>query len=127
MLASCVIWSSALHSSDLLIPYLIALPVSHITTQHTDIYHYYFKHTQLKILVDHSDPAFIQDRIDGLNHFLRMIINLPHVSDMTCVRGFLGVMDRVVEYSTVFFTPTMGLTLDAPSTVGSVQVSLVLA
>ena len=53
----------------------------------------------LKFLVDHSDPAFINERKEALHTFLTMMVNLPYVSEMTCVRSFLGLMDKVVEYS----------------------------
>jgi hypothetical protein len=53
----------------------------------------------LKLLVDHNDPQFIQDRVDGLAGYLHLLLTLPQVSDMTCVKGFLGVMEQVREFS----------------------------
>jgi hypothetical protein len=53
-----------------------------------------FPEKTLKLLVDHNDPHFIQDRVMGLNTYLKLLVNMPHICDMTCVKGFLGLMDR---------------------------------
>ena len=71
----------------------------------------------LKFLVDHNDPAFITERKEGLHTFLGMMVNLPHVNEMTCVKGFLGLMDKVTEYSVVFYTPQLGLSIDPGASV----------
>ena len=65
----------------------------------------------LKFLVDHNDPAFISERQICLHTYLGMIVNMPHVNEMTCVKSFLGLMDKVTEYSTVFHTPQLGLSV----------------
>jgi hypothetical protein len=66
----------------------------------------------LKFLVDHNDPAFIAERQIGLHTYLGMMVNMPHVNEMTCVKSFLGLMDKVTEYSIVFYTPQLGMSVD---------------
>lgn len=83
----------------------------------------------LKATSDHRDPAFIQDRCVRLNNFLSMLIAIPHVSDMVCVKAFLGLMDQVKEYSVAFHVPTLGMSLlpcekagdNTPAIVGVLQ------
>eukprot|EP01031_Cornospumella_fuschlensis_P031000 gene31000-37466_t len=48
----------------------------------------------LKMLTDHRDPAFIQDRQLKLESYLVNLIAIPHVSDMISVKAFLGIMDE---------------------------------
>ena len=66
----------------------------------------------LKFLVDHNDPAFVAERQIGLHTYLGMMVNMPHVNEMTCVKSFLGLMDKVTEYSIVFYTPQLGMSVD---------------
>jgi len=66
----------------------------------------------LKFLVDHNDPAFISERQQGLHTYLGIMVNMPHVNEMTCAKSFLGLMDKVTEYSTVFHTPALGLSVE---------------
>ena len=75
----------------------------------------------LKITTDHLDPAFIQDRKAKLDCFLRDLVQIPHVADMTCVKAFLGIIDQIREVSFSYHLPRLGLTLAA--NVKNVQVS----
>lgn len=75
----------------------------------------------LKILVDHNDPTFIKDRVEGLSHFLRLLMALPQVCEMTCVKGFLGIMEQVREFSQEFTEQTLGFSLVSPVCVDAVQ------
>jgi hypothetical protein len=65
----------------------------------------------LKSFTDHRDPLFIKDRQDKLQIYLTSVIAIPHVSEMICVKAFLGLMDNVKEYSVSFHTPSLGLSL----------------
>jgi hypothetical protein len=49
----------------------------------------------LKLTTNHRDPAFIEDRKKKLEIFITEMIRIPHVSNMTCVKSFLGLMDQV--------------------------------
>ena len=75
----------------------------------------------LKILVDHNDPTFIRDRVEGLSNFLRLLVNLPQVCEMTCVKGFLGIMEQVREFSIEFSVQTLGFSLVSPVSVDAIQ------
>mmetsp|Transcript_20267 Transcript_20267/g.29048 ORF Transcript_20267/g.29048 Transcript_20267/m.29048 type:complete len:425 (-) Transcript_20267:892-2166(-) len=69
----------------------------------------------LKAMTDHNDPAFIQDRSAKLERFISMLVSVPHVSEMICVRAFLGLMDQVREFSVAFTVQQLGMSL-VPST-----------
>lgn len=75
----------------------------------------------LKILVDHNDSQFIRDRVQGLNIFLSMLLGLPQVCDMTCVKGFVGIMEQVREFSICFDVATLGFSLRNPVSVDDIQ------
>lgn len=49
----------------------------------------------LKVIKDHRDPEFIQDRSIKLERFISQLVCVPHVCDMICVKAFLGIMDQV--------------------------------
>lgn len=65
----------------------------------------------LKSLTDHKDPQFIMDRQLKLETFLIAILAVPHVSHMICSKAFVGLLDRVKEYSVSFHVPQLGLSL----------------
>lgn len=67
----------------------------------------------LKTFTDHRDPSFIADRSLKLEVFLVSLVNVPHVSDMICVKAFLGLMESVREHSVSFHTPQLGMALVA--------------
>jgi hypothetical protein len=50
------------------------------------------------------------------------MINIPHVSDMICLKAFIGLNDLVREFSISFHEPTLGMSLvtrDEPGTMSS--------
>jgi len=67
----------------------------------------------LKFTTNHLDPAFIEERRQKLESFLKLLIDIPHVCEMTCTKAFLGLMDKVRELSFSFRVPTIGLTLNS--------------
>mmetsp|Transcript_17466 Transcript_17466/g.15749 ORF Transcript_17466/g.15749 Transcript_17466/m.15749 type:complete len:332 (+) Transcript_17466:25-1020(+) len=73
-----------------------------------------FPEKTLKLTTDHMDPTFINDRREKLSTFLANLLTIPHVSEMTCIKAFLGLMDQVKEFSISFHVPTLGLSLVAP-------------
>lgn len=83
----------------------------------------------LKLLTDHNDPQFIQDRQSKLEIYLNSLVAIPHVSEMVCVKAFVGLMEQVREFSLVFKVMMLGLSLNSsdknpettPAVVGSVQ------
>lgn len=83
----------------------------------------------LKSMTDHRDPAFIQDRCAKLEIFIASMVAVPHVSDMVCVKAFLGLMEQVREFSLSFHVPTIGMSLlpsermgdNTPAIVGLIQ------
>lgn len=46
------------------------------------------------------------------------LIRIPHVTELTSVRSFLGIMDKVRETSLLFTSPTLGMTLLPSETSG---------
>jgi hypothetical protein len=78
---------------------------------------------------DHMDPSFIEERKMKLNTFLRDLVMIPHVADMSCMKAFLGLIDQIREVSYTFHLPKLGLTLAAnvknvtvsPTVVQSIQ------
>lgn len=49
----------------------------------------------LKVLTDHNDPNFIEERRRKLEIYLVTLVNIPHVQDMVCIKAFLGLMESV--------------------------------
>jgi hypothetical protein len=47
-----------------------------------------------------------------LRHAIQQnLVEVPHVPEMTCLKAFLGILDRVREYSIAFETHTLGMNL----------------
>lgn len=78
-----------------------------------------------KFAADHLDPAFIQERRVKLQYFLRTLLDVPHVAEMTCVKSFLGLMEQVKEVSYVFRVPKIGLGLVPSDKIGSLRTAVV--
>lgn len=82
-----------------------------------------------KAWTDHRDVQFIEDRKIKLEVFMSALTAIPHVSEMICVKAFLGLMEQVKEFSVAFFVPTLGLSLlpvgkgeqPTPAIIGSIQ------
>jgi hypothetical protein len=70
-----------------------------------------FPEKPLKSFTDHRDPGFIKDRQQKLEIYLTALVAIPHVSDMLCVKAFVGLLDNVREYSITFHVPTLGFSL----------------
>jgi hypothetical protein len=70
-----------------------------------------FPEKPLKSFTDHRDPGFIKDRQQKLEIYLTALVAIPHVSDMLCVKAFVGLLDNVREYSISFHVPTLGFSL----------------
>jgi hypothetical protein len=49
----------------------------------------------LKAMTDHRDPLFLKERACKLDAFVTALVGVPHVSDMICIKAFLGIMDQV--------------------------------
>ena len=49
----------------------------------------------LKQFTDHRDPTFVADRCAKLERFVTLMISIPHVANMICMKAFLGIMDQV--------------------------------
>jgi len=47
------------------------------------------------IVLDHTAPEFIASRQAQLNFYLKVILDIPHVQDMECVKSFLGITEKV--------------------------------
>lgn len=69
----------------------------------------------LKILTDHNNSYFLDQRMSELKIFLLNLFRFPHVPHMTCSKAFLGLMEQVRETSFIFPQPVLGITI-APST-----------
>jgi hypothetical protein len=54
-----------------------------------------------KFATDHLDPTFIQERRQKLLFYLRLLLDVPHVAEMTCVKSFLGLMEQVPSLSVI--------------------------
>lgn len=78
-----------------------------------------------KFAADHLDPKFIQERRIKLQYFLRTLLDVPHVTEMTCVKSFLGLMEQVKEVSYVFRVPKIGLGLVPSDKIGSLRIAVV--
>jgi hypothetical protein len=48
-----------------------------------------------KMTVDHTDPEFIKNRAFYLDIFIKALVAVPHVPEMSCAKAFLGIYDRV--------------------------------
>ena len=55
-----------------------------------------FPEKTLKLLTNHLDRIFITERRQKLDTFLKQLVTIPHVADMTCVKAFLGLMNKVI-------------------------------
>ena len=51
---------------------------------------------QLKLMTNHQDLEFISERSNQLSQYLRDLVLVPHVSEMTILKSFLGLMDQVL-------------------------------
>lgn len=76
----------------------------------------------LKFTTDHSDMNFINQRKIELSNFLRQLISVPHVSEMNCLKAFLGIINHVREFSVLFTMPQLGLQLQPNERVKSTPV-----
>ena len=76
----------------------------------------------LKITTDHSDANFINQRKIELNNFLRQLISVPHVSEMNCLKAFIGIINHVREFSVLFTLPQLGLQLQPNEKIKSTPV-----
>lgn len=81
----------------------------------------------LKLTQDHSNPAFIEHRKCGLQQYIKMLVSVPHVPEMNCVKAFLGLINNIRELSIVFKKTQLGLSLNpcdknktTPAIVGAV-------
>jgi len=81
----------------------------------------------LKLAQDHRDPTFIEQRKSGLQQYLKMLVGVPHVPEMNCVKAFLGLINNIREISIVFKKTQLGLSLNpcdknktTPAIVGAV-------
>ena len=63
----------------------------------------------------HTDPSFIQARLSKLDSYLSALIRVPHVADMVALRAFLGILECVREYSVVYRSSQLGITLQRTS------------
>lgn len=54
-----------------------------------------FPGKQLKLLVDHNDPSFIEERRRSLDGFMGKLLGVPHVASMLPVQIFLGFFEQV--------------------------------
>lgn len=73
----------------------------------------------IKLTTDHQDPTFISQRANELDVFLKSLIAIPHVSNMNCVKAFLGIINNVREFSIEFRLATLGLSLNPSEKVRS--------
>ena len=60
-------------------------------------------------MTDHQDPLFISERMRMLGLYISELVLVPHVPDMTCVKSFLGMMDKVREISFLFPSENLGI------------------
>ncbi len=66
---------------------------------------------QLKLLVDHTDQAFVEERRLLLENAMGKLLSVPHVCAMVPVQVFLGFFDRLKEHSVVFSQRDLGLSI----------------
>lgn len=67
----------------------------------------------LKILTDHNNSYFLDQRLQQLKTFLVNLFRFPHVPHMTCSKAFLGLMEQVRETSFIFSSAVLGMALAA--------------
>ncbi len=78
-----------------------------------------------KFVADHLSPEFIEDRKRKLQVFLRSLLEVPHVSEMTCVKSFLGLMEQLKELSFAVRVPKLGIGLVPSEKLGSLRTAVV--
>eukprot|EP00624_Nannochloropsis_granulata_P007255 evm.model.NODE_6992_length_9071_cov_23.070004.4 len=66
---------------------------------------------QLKLLVDHTDTAFVEERRLLLETAVGKLLSVPHVCAMVPVQVFLGFLDRLKEHSVVFTQRDLGMSI----------------
>ncbi|GAB5034812.1 px domain containing protein [Nannochloropsis oceanica] len=66
---------------------------------------------QLKLLVDHTDTAFVEERRLLLETAMGKLLSVPHVCAMVPVQVFLGFFDRLKEHSVVFTQRDLGMSI----------------
>jgi len=66
---------------------------------------------QLKLLVDHTDTAFVEERRLLLETAVGKLLSVPHVCAMVPVQVFLGFFDRLKEHSVVFTQRDLGMSI----------------
>ena len=62
-------------------------------------------------LKDHSDEAFLRDRLRELDTYVKKLVEVPHAWLSTGAPAFVGLSDAVREYSVLFPEKTLGFTL----------------
>lgn len=72
----------------------------------------------LKMLTDHNNSYFLDQRTSELNNFLTNLFRFPHVPHMTCSKAFLGLMEQVRETSFIFPQAVLGISLVPASNSG---------
>jgi len=86
-----------------------------------------FVEKKSKWIVDHTDSLFLEDRQNRLESYLVALVRVPHVSDTSAIKAFLGLMEKVRETSIVLTGEELGLTLVdsahavTPAVVASIQ------
>lgn len=78
-----------------------------------------FVEKKSKWIVDHSDPHFLDDRAHRLQIYLECLVRVPHVSETSSIKGFLGMMEKVRETSVVISSESLGFTLSSSAAPGS--------
>ncbi|CAN0068260.1 unnamed protein product, partial [Discosporangium mesarthrocarpum] len=58
-----------------------------------------FPNKHLKMVVDHRDEAFVNERREELQLYIRSLLQLPHASVLDSTKAFLGMVGGVVELS----------------------------
>lgn len=64
-----------------------------------------------RFMADHSDDAFLRDRLRELDTYVKKLVEVPHVWRSTGAPAFVGLSDAVREYSVVFEGKLLGFTL----------------
>ena len=62
-------------------------------------------------LKDHSDEAFLRERLRELDTYVKKLVEVPHAWLSTGAPAFVGLSDAVREYSVLFREKTLGFTL----------------
>ena len=71
-----------------------------------------------KMMTDHNDSYFLDQRMTELKTFLLNLFRFPHVPHMTCSKAFLGLMEQVRETSFIFTAGVLGMSLAPNSAQG---------